>query len=153
MAELRDDLRAEYAILQTNYEAIDGRVISMKGWLVPLLSAGLGLGIRDHSVALLLATGLACICVWVLEGIWKNFQWCYTDRISLLESVFRNETDSSAIAPFQVHSSWVKSYPEYRSRARLWRTMKRPFVCIPYLPVLVACLVAVIWLLVTPLPA
>jgi hypothetical protein len=150
MAETRDDLRAEYAILQTNYEAIDGRIISMKGWLVPLLSAGLGLGIRDQSIGLLLATGLACLCVWVLEGIWKNFQWCYSDRIRLLEGVFRGEADSSTIAPFQVHSSWGRKYTEYQAGAKLWQTMKRPFVCIPYLPVFAACIAAVIWVLLTP---
>lgn len=152
MPELREELRYEYTILQTNYEAMDGRVLTIKSWITPLLSAGLGIGLKDHSLGLVLATGLTTFCLWALEGIWKNFQWCYLARIRLLESVFRGEIGMDGISPFQIETSWSQSYKHRRSASLLVKTMIRPFVCLPYLPILAASFVVIVWLLVSPAP-
>ena len=41
-----------------------------------------GLGVQQRSIALIIVLIVAAICLWVLEAIWKAFQYCYTDRIS-----------------------------------------------------------------------
>jgi len=35
---LRDELKAEYTILQTQYEAFDARALMIKSWSAPLLA-------------------------------------------------------------------------------------------------------------------
>ena len=47
----------------------------------------------------------AALVFWVLEGLWKSFQYMYAPRIKLLEEAFRND-EFEGLAPFQVYSSW-----------------------------------------------
>jgi hypothetical protein len=97
---LRDELKAEYTILQTQYEAFDGRALMIKSWSAPLLAGGVGLGVNNRSVAIIVALIVAAICLWALEAIWKAFQYCYTDRIKRIEAWFHNPR-SQEISPFQ----------------------------------------------------
>ncbi|WP_157785526.1 hypothetical protein [Sinorhizobium fredii] len=63
-----DYLRADYALLQGHYEAFDARAFDNQSWAVPLLSAGLGVGIKESSLGLLFSTALASMCLWSLEA-------------------------------------------------------------------------------------
>ena len=100
-------IEAEYSILQTQYEAFDGRALMIKSWSVLLLAGGVGLGVKDKSIAVIVALIVAAICLWVLEAIWKAFQYCYTDRIKLIEAWFRDQ-HSQEISPFQIFTAWVE---------------------------------------------
>src|SRR4051794_12788235 len=103
---LRDELKAEYGILQSQYEAFDGRALTIKSWSAPLIAGGVGLGLKEHSNAIIVAAIFAALCLWLLEAIWKSFQYCYTDRIKLIEAWFRGEHQGS-IVPFQIFSAWI----------------------------------------------
>src|SRR5438045_634768 len=98
MGNLHDDLKAEYAILQNHYEAFDARALTIKSWTGPLLAGGLGLGLKDGSAALIFVTVVVALCLWYLEALWKSFQYCYTDRIKLIEEWFRTGNESTQIA-------------------------------------------------------
>lgn len=92
-----DDLKAEYLLIQGQYEAFDQRALSMKALATPLLGAGIAFGVKEHSQSVLLATILVASSLWVLEGIWKGFQYSLTDRIILLEAWFRKpRTDATS---------------------------------------------------------
>jgi hypothetical protein len=105
MAEgLRAELKAEYTILQGQYEAFDARALTIKSWSAPLIAGGVGVGLKEHSDALIIATIIAAHCLWLIEAIWKSFQYCHTDRIKLIEAWFRGE--NREIVPFQIFSAW-----------------------------------------------
>ena len=86
MDSLRDELKAEYSILQTQYEAFDARALQIKSWSAPLIGAVVGLGWTEKSYGLIVAAFIAASSLWLLEAIWKSFQYCYTDRIRLIEA-------------------------------------------------------------------
>jgi len=142
---LRDELRAEYTILQTQYEAFDGRALMIKSWSAPLLAGGVGLGVNNRSVAIIVALIVAAICLWVLEAIWKAFQYCYTDRIKLIEAWFRDQR-SQEIPPFQIFTAWGELWHRYYQYPKsLIPIVQQPFVWMPYLPIIVIGICAIFY--------
>jgi hypothetical protein len=154
MAELDADLKSEYILLQGQYEAFDSRALTIKSWAAPLLAGGLGPGLKEYSIAVELATILAASCLWLLEGIWKNFQYCYIQRIELIERFFRGEASGETIKPFQMFDSWGKEWNRwFRHRRALAQRLRAPFVFLPYLPIIIGCVMAILWIASAPLLA
>jgi hypothetical protein len=142
---LRDELQAEYTILQTQYEAFDGRALMIKSWSAPLLAGGVGLGVNNRFVAIIAALMVAAISLWVLEAIWKAFQYCYADRIKLIEEWFRSQ-GSQEISPFQIFTSWIDVYHRYyKSPKSLIPIAQQTFVWMPYLPIIVIGICAIFY--------
>jgi hypothetical protein len=145
-----DDLKAEYLLIQGQYEAFDQRALSMKALATPLLGAGVAFGVKEHSHALLLATVLVAASLWVLEAIWKGFQYSLTDRIILLEAWFRGDAETpekrpvcEEEPPFQIYTAWGEVY----ARERLWYIVTRmgaPFVALPYVVVIIVAVVIIL---------
>ncbi len=144
-----DDLKAEYLLIQGQYEAFDQRALSMKALATPLLGAGIAFGVKEDSSAVLLATILVAGSLWLLEAIWKGFQYSLTDRIKLLEAWFRGDTriDDRDIRedepPFQIYTAWGEVYARERLCYILSRMMA-PFVCLPYAIVIIVCIVLIV---------
>lgn len=132
-----DDLKAEYLLIQGQYEAFDQRALSMKALATPLLGAGIAVGIKEGD-AILYATILVAASLWLLESIWKGFQYCLTDRIIALEAWFRGEGPED-MAPFQIFTAWGKVYARERRRYIVTR-MAAPFISLPYVVVIVVCI-------------
>lgn len=145
-----DDLKAEYLLIQGQYETFDQRALSMKALATPLLGAGIAFGLKEHSHAMLLATALVAASLWILEAIWKGFQYSLTERIRLLEAWFRGDTTVDGRrdvredeAPFQIYTAWSDIHP----RDRFWYIVTRmgaPFVALPYVVVIVVILAIVV---------
>jgi len=140
---LRDELKSEYAILQGQYEAFDARALTIKSWSAPLIAGGVGLGFKENSIAVIIAAIFAALCLWLLEAIWKSFQYCYTDRIKLIEAWFRGEHQTS-IVPFQIFSAWGELWDRWYKRPKsLLPILRQPFVYLPYLPLALFGVVAI----------
>jgi hypothetical protein len=134
MEASREELKAEYTILQTHYEAFDARALSIKSLSGPLIAAIIGVGLSQGSRAIVVAAIISALALWVLEAIWKSFQYCYTDRIILIEKCFRSE-HSEPLAPFQVFTAWGMVWDRWYKSPKSWLPiMKQPFVFLPYLP-------------------
>ncbi|VWX54416.1 hypothetical protein [Novosphingobium sp. 9U] len=136
-----DDLKAEYLLVQNQYEAFDQRALSMKALATPLLGAGIVAGIKDPSSAILWATILVAASLWLLEGIWKGFQKNLAYRVEKLERWYRGEEPGDMV-PFQVYSEWnavPTSMRIYYVATRMWA----PFVALPYLVVIAISSVAI----------
>jgi hypothetical protein len=143
MEGLREELRAEYAILQTQYEAFDGRALLIKSWSAPLIGAVVGLGWKENSYALIVAAIVAAMSLWLLEAIWKSFQYCYTDRIKLIEAWFRGERQEN-VAPFQIFSAWGEVWRRWFKHPKSWLPiLRQPFVYLPYLPLVLLGVAAI----------
>jgi hypothetical protein len=102
-------LRDEYLLIQKQYEDFDSRIITIKGWSATLGLASLGAGFQYGNKYLwLVGAGIGTI-FWVLEAVWKTFQYCYADRIEVLEEAFRsNQFD--AIDPLQIYTAWFEAF-------------------------------------------
>ena len=140
-----DDLKAEYLLIQGQYEAFDQRALSMKALATPLLGAGVAFGLKEHSHAILYATILVAGSLWLLEAIWKGFQYSLTGRIRLLEAWFRGDTelDGRIILeeepPFQIYSAWFEAFAKHRRLRYIVERMWAPFVSLPYVVVIGVC--------------
>lgn len=132
-----DDLRAEYLLLQNLYEDYDKRALSLKAIAGPLLGAGVAAGLKEGSAAILVATIAVALSLWLLEAIWKSFQYCLVGRIERIEAWFRNEKGATEITPFQIYAAWSEAWPLRRRVGAIASVFVQPFVALPYV-VLVA---------------
>lgn len=126
-----DDLRAEYLLLQSQYEDYDKRALSLKAIAGPLLGAGVAAGLKEGSDAILVATIAVALSLWLLEAIWKSFQYCMVGRIELLEAWFRGAGPTD-IAPFQIYTAWKQAWPHRRRVGSVAIVFVQPFVALPY---------------------
>lgn len=140
-----ENLKAEYLLIQTQYEAFDQRALSLKGLATPLLGAGIAIGLKDGSCAILGATLLVALSLWLLEAIWKSFQYCLSDRIKLLEAWFRGQGPEQ-LAAFQIFTSWGEVWRGHYNRPSSWLPiLRQPFVYLPYAPIVLVGLIGCAW--------
>ncbi|QAY78777.1 hypothetical protein [Sphingosinicella sp. BN140058] len=138
-----DDLRAEYLLIQSQYEAYDQRALTLKGLATPLLGAGLAIGVKESSSLILLGTLFVAASLWLLEAIWKSFQYCFAARIRTLEAWHRGEGDEN-IPAFQIFTEWGRSWgSDYSRWQALPPILMLPFVALPYAAVIAISLSAV----------
>jgi hypothetical protein len=143
--KLSDELKEEYKLLQAQYEAFDARALTIKSWSGPLLAGSVGIGLWNSSTAVIFAAILAALCLWALEGIWKSFQYCYTDRIKLIERWFR-ENRSAELVPFQIFTAWGEVWHRhFKHPKNLLPILSQRFVYLPYLPIIAFGAVALLY--------
>lgn len=97
-------LRDEYLQLQKFYEDFDGRIVTIKGWSATVGMAAIGTGFYQTRYLWLFASG-AAVVFWLVEALWKSFQYMYAPRIAAIERAFRDESFDD-IAPMQIYTSW-----------------------------------------------
>ncbi|PSJ39464.1 hypothetical protein [Allosphingosinicella deserti] len=138
-----DDLRAEYLLIQAQYEAYDQRALTLKGFATPLLGAGLAVGVGGEDSLVLLGTAFVAAALWLLEAMWKSFQYCFAARIEAIEAWYLGEGDEH-FPPFQIFTEWGRAW---RSHYRTWRALppilRLGFVALPYAVVIAFSLLAI----------
>lgn len=128
-------LKDEYLLLQKLYEDFDSRIITIKGWSATIGLVAVGGGFYYTKYLWLFGAGIGFI-FWVLEAIWKSFQYSYASRIQLLEEAFRSG-DIEKIRPFQIYTAWVESFQSTSYVTAVSGNMALPLVFIPHIiPVL-----------------
>jgi hypothetical protein len=101
-------LRDEYLLLQKFYEDFDARIVTIKGWSATIGMAAIGGGFYQTQYLWLFGAAAAFV-FWVVEALWKSFQYMYSPRIKLIEKAFASD-DFSGIVPLQIYSSWFKKF-------------------------------------------
>lgn len=126
-------LKDEYLLLQKFYEDFDGRIVTIKGWSATIGMAAIGGGFYQSRYLWLFSAG-AAIIFWLVESLWKSFQYMYGPRIQVIEEAFR--TDQFAdISPMQVYSSWFDTFQE--NGFDVWRNFRLGIVAFPHAVVLI----------------
>jgi hypothetical protein len=100
-------LRDEYLLLQNFYENFDTRIVTIKGWSATVGMAAIGAGFYQTHYLWLFGAA-ASLVFWLIESLWKSFQYMYSPRIERLERAFASD-DFTDIAPFQVYTSWFET--------------------------------------------
>ncbi len=140
MGDLRDELKAEYTLLQSHLESFDAKALTIKSWATPLLAGGVGFGVKEESLDFIAMVAVAAFSLWLLEAFWKSFQDCYVARINLIEAWFV-DPQSEPLVPFQIYSAWRQAWQQKMKYPRsIAKRFVQPFIVLPYLPILIACI-------------
>jgi hypothetical protein len=126
-------LKDEYSLLQQFYEDFDKRILTIKGWSATVAIAAIGGGFVQTRFLWLFAAA-ASLVFWLLESLWKGFQYLYAPRIRQLEEVFRKENFND-VAPLQISTSWYKAFEEHGFQ--IVSTFRMGFVCFPHVATLI----------------
>ena len=126
-------LKDEYSMLQQFYEDFDKRILSIKGWSATIAIAAIGGGFAQTRYLWLFAAA-ASLVFWLLESLWKGFQYMYAPRIERLEEVFR-EQNYNDVAPLQIYTSWFEAFQE--RGFQIWSTFRMGIVSFPHIVTLI----------------
>jgi len=77
----------------------------------------------------------ASLIFWLVEALWKSFQYMYSPRIQQLEKAFASG-EFAGIAPFQVYTSWFAALQE--QGFGIFENFRLPIVAFPHLITLAA---------------
>ena len=102
-------LKDEYAMLKQFYEDFDKRILGIKGWSATIAIAAIGGGLQYRIRYLWLFAAAASLVFWLLESIWKRFQYLYAPRIHKIEESFR-EQKFDEMDPLQIYTSWYQVF-------------------------------------------
>lgn len=127
-------LRDEYLLLQNFYEGFDTRIITIKGWSATVGMAAIGGGFYQTHYLWLFAAA-ASLIFWLVEALWKSFQYMYSPRIQQLEKAFASG-EFAGIAPFQVYTSWFAALQE--QGFGIFENFRLPIVAFPHFVTLTA---------------
>lgn len=122
-------LKDEYVLLQNFYEEFDRRLLTIKGWSVTVALGAIGVGFYQSEYLWLFAVG-ASIAFWLLEALWKSFQYMHAQRIAVLEKAF-SKGEFENIKPLQIYNSWFEVQDKYG--LRIWRHFGMGIVALPHL--------------------
>ena len=124
----------------------DQRALQIKGWSVTLSLAAIAAALVAKDIgpeqrdATFLVAGLASALFWLIEYIWKTFQWSFFHRIDEIEGYFRDS--SVPVDPLQIRAAWKGKYKI--ELAKRWRNAFKPFIMLPHAVVVVAAVVLAI---------
>jgi hypothetical protein len=90
--------------------------------------AALGVGFYESHFLWLFAVG-AAIVFWLVEAVWKSFQYMYGPRIQELEQAFRQERFDD-VAPLQIYTSWFEVFQQ--EGFGIWSNVYLPIVAFPH---------------------
>ena len=122
-------LKDEYLHIQSVIEEFDGRMLTIKAWSVSFSLAAFGGAFAAHAAALLLIASLSAFMFWLIEGLWKTFQYAHYYRSIKIEEYFSKQVED--IDPMQIGSSWQVHWKR-GGRKRLFRIMTWPHVYLPH---------------------
>ncbi len=127
-ADQRDKfLKDEYLLLQGFYEDFDRRALLIKGWSVTVAVAGLALGFEKGNPAIWAMAGVVAVMFWVIDGLWRTYQYANRKRIEEIEAHFRSGSENG-IVPLQIFERWWSGYKEQS----LVKVLCYPVVILPH---------------------
>ncbi len=136
LSEHRAFLRDEYLLLQNTYEDFDKRAVTIKGWSATIAAVGLGAGFQYGQREFWMISVGTALVFWVLEAIWKAFQYGHSRRIQEIESYFRSE--NAHIVPFQAYQTWFDEYFSRSVLGQVWENLWLVPVYLPHVLIVVA---------------
>lgn len=128
-AEKRLLLKDEYLHIQKVILDFDGRALTIKGWSVTFSLIAIVGAFVSHAPAVLLVASFSACLFWLIEGLWKTFQYAHYDRTGKIERYFAGELKD--LIPLQIGASWYKRWKAGGFR-RLLRIMSWANVALPH---------------------
>src|SRR5437762_6136121 len=86
--QLRELLKDEYLQLERGIQEFDGRALTIKAWSVTFSMVALVGAFATHAAPVLLIAAFGSCMFWVIECMWKTFQYAFYERINEIEEYF-----------------------------------------------------------------
>jgi hypothetical protein len=137
--KVADFLKDEYIMLQTLYEDMDGKGLTIKNWAVTVALAIIGTSIlRDQKNLLWLAAGTSLV-FWYLEAYWRGLSHFFAVRIQDIETAIQDGTWEKEL-PLQVYSTWSKEYDKTHDQTFTYMFKRASFLPHAVIPIFITAL-------------
>ena len=127
-------LKDEYVLLQTAYEDMDGKGLTIKNWAITVALAIVGTSYLNDNKNLLWLALAASLMFWYLEAYWRGLSHFFAVRIQEIEKAIQAGTWEQEL-PLQVYSSWDKEFNKTHDqtfRYMFKRASLLPHILIPF---------------------
>ena len=137
--KVADFLKDEYIMLQTLYEDMDSKGLTIKNWAITVALAIIGTSIlRDQKNLLWLAAGTSLV-FWYLEAYWRGLSHFFAVRIQDIETAIQDGTWEKEL-PLQVYSTWSKEYEKTHDQTFRYMFKRASFLPHAVIPIFIAVL-------------
>ena len=113
--KLAELLKDEYIMLQTQYEEMDAKGLTIKNWAITVALTIIGASLVYHNKNLLLLGIAAAVVFWYLEGYWRGLSHFFVVRIRKIETLFQSG-EWKKEKPLQVYSAWDEEYSKVKDQ-------------------------------------
>jgi len=113
--KLADLFKDEYIMLQTVYEDMDGKGLTIKNWAITVALAIIGTSLLNDKKNLLWLAFAASFVFWYLEAYWRGLSHFFAVRIQDIETAIQNGTWEKEL-PLQVYSTWTREYEKTKDQ-------------------------------------
>lgn len=110
-----DLLKDEYILLQTLYEDMDSKGLTIKNWAITVALAIIGTSILNDKRNLLWLAFAASFMFWYLEAYWRGLSHFFAVRIQDIETALQDGTWETEL-PLQVYSTWSREFEKTRDQ-------------------------------------
>ena len=137
--KLADLLKDEYIMLQTLYEDMDSKGLTIKNWAITVALAIIGTSfLNDKKNLLWLAFG-ASFVFWYLEAYWRGLSHFFAVRIQEIEMAIQSGNWEKEL-PLQVYSTWSKEYDKVHDQTFAYMFKRASFLPHAVIPIFIAAL-------------
>lgn len=137
--KLADLLKDEYIMLQTAYEDMDGKGLTIKSWAITVALAIIGTSYLNDNKNLLWLALVAAFIFWYLEAYWRGLSHFFAVRIQAIEKAIQNGTWEKEL-PLQVYSTWSKEYKKKGDQTFRYMFKRASFLPHALIPIFILAL-------------
>ncbi len=134
-----DLLKDEYLMLQTLYEDIDNKGLTIKNWAITVAVAIIGAAVIKGEANLLWLAVAAALVFWYLEARWRGLSHFFSKRILQIEGILQQENLENVV-PLQFYNAWKTEYNHSHDQTLKFAFKPETFLPHALIPVLVVIL-------------
>lgn len=137
--KLADLLKDEYILLQTLYEDMDSKGLTIKNWAITVALAIVGASFLIDKKNLLWLAIIASLVFWYLEAYWRGLSHFFAVRIQEIETAIQKGTWEKEL-PLQVYSTWSKEYKKTKDQTFRYMFKRASFLPHAVIPIFIVAL-------------
>ena len=137
--KLADLLKDEYIMLQTLYEDMDSKGLTIKNWAITVALAIIGTSFLNDKKNLLLLAFAASFVFWYLEAYWRGLSHFFAVRIQDIERAIQKGTWEKEL-PLQVYSTWSREFEKTKDQTFRYMFKRASFLPHAVIPIFIGIL-------------
>lgn len=137
--KLADLLKDEYIMLQTLFEDMDGKGLTIKNWAITVALAIIGTSFLNDKKNLLWLAFAASFVFWYLEAYWRGLSHFFAVRIQDIETAIQKGTWEKEL-PLQVYSTWSREFEKTKDQTFRYMFKRASFLPHAVIPIFIGIL-------------
>jgi hypothetical protein len=122
-------LKDEYLQLHRSIQEFDGRALTIKAWSISFSLVAVVGAFAAHAPAVLLVAAFGSVMFWLIECMWKMFQYAFYERINRIEEFFAGKGPEPD--PLQIGRAWYDRWSTLGGKKAV-HIFTRPHVALPH---------------------